>query len=89
MAAAITPVPETIAPSHTPPLRRSMEQAFALEPPADRALHSALAKLSGGFSPMGIAAAWFDWAVHLGASPGRMAEIAQAGLTEAAHVKKR
>jgi polyhydroxyalkanoate synthase subunit PhaC len=66
--------------------KHAPEQSLALEAPADRILHSALARLSGGFSPMGIAEAWFDWAVHLGASPGRMAEIGQAGLTEAAHV---
>ena len=68
------------------PLARGFEQALMPETPADRVLHSALAKLSGGFSPMGLAEAWFDWAVHLGASPGRLIEIAQSGLIEAAHI---
>jgi polyhydroxyalkanoate synthase subunit PhaC len=64
----------------------ALDQTLMLETPADRILHSALARLSGGFSPMGIAEAWFDWAVHLGSSPGRMAEIIRSGMTEAAHV---
>jgi polyhydroxyalkanoate synthase subunit PhaC len=81
MAAAMTPTIDNPEPSH-----HDFGEALALETPTDRVLHAALARLSGGFSPMGIAEAWFDWAVHLGASPGRMAEIAQAGLTEAAHV---
>jgi polyhydroxyalkanoate synthase subunit PhaC len=81
MAAIMTqPTLPSPLPAHT------IDQTLMLETPADRILHSALARLSGGFSPMGIAEAWFDWAVHLGASPGRMAEIAQSGITEAAHV---
>ncbi len=81
MAAAIVPVMESPAPSH-----HTLAEALALETPTDRILHAALARLSGGFSPMGISEAWFDWAVHLGTSPGRMAEITQAGVTEAARV---
>lgn len=81
IAAGMAPPAEAPAVSdHT------FEQAISMETPADRILHAAMARLSGGFSPMGIAEAWFDWAVHLAASPGRMAEIAQAGVTEAAHV---
>jgi polyhydroxyalkanoate synthase subunit PhaC len=81
MAAGMMPVAETpVASDHAP------EESLAMETPADRILHAAMARLSGGFSPMGIAEAWFNWAVHLGASPGRIAEIAQASLTEAAHV---
>jgi polyhydroxyalkanoate synthase subunit PhaC len=81
MAAGMTPFAETpVASDH------ALEQSRAMETPADRILHAAMARLSGGFSPMGIAEAWFDWAVHLGASPGRMVEIAEAGLTETAHV---
>jgi Poly-beta-hydroxybutyrate polymerase N terminal len=81
MTAGIMPVTEEPSASgHAP------EQTMALETPVDRILHSALARLSSGLSPMGIAEAWFGWAVHLGASPGRMAEIIQAGMTEAAHI---
>ncbi len=81
MAAGMAPLAEFTAISdHT------FEQSLSMETPADRILHAAMARLSGGFSPMAIAEAWFDWAVHLGTSPGRMAEIAQTGMTEAAHV---
>ncbi|MGL4636145.1 MAG: PHA/PHB synthase family protein [Beijerinckiaceae bacterium] len=67
----------------------TFEQAITLETPSDRILHSALARLSGGFSPMGLAEAWFDWAVHLGTSPGRMAEIAQASFAEAFRITEK
>ncbi|HEU0223273.1 MAG TPA: alpha/beta fold hydrolase [Paracoccaceae bacterium] len=56
------------------------------EDPVDRMAHSAIAHLSGGFSPMGLAEAWFDWAIHLGVSPARQRELAFAGLAAAAHV---
>jgi polyhydroxyalkanoate synthase subunit PhaC len=45
------------------------------EDPVDRMVHAALGTLHGGFSPMGLAEAWFDWMIHLSVSPGRMAEI--------------
>jgi len=48
----------------------------------DRSAHAAIARLSGGFSPMGLAEAWLDWAMHLSASPQRLGEIAHAGGKE-------
>jgi polyhydroxyalkanoate synthase subunit PhaC len=81
MSAGVSSAPEMpVASVHVP------EPSLAMDTPPDRIIHAALARLSGGFSPMGLAEAWFDWAVHLGASPGRLAEIAQAGVTEAAHI---
>ncbi len=49
----------------------------------DRTIHAAIARMSGGFSPMGLAEAWFDWAAHLSVSPGRMGELAQHAAEEA------
>lgn len=52
----------------------------------DRATHAAIARFSGGFSPMGLTEAWLDWAMHLSVSPQRLGEIAQAGAKEAARL---
>lgn len=56
------------------------------EEPVDRWLHAAIGTMSGGFSPMGLAEAWFDWAAHLSVSPARMAEIALVGGEEASRL---
>ena len=42
----------------------------------DRILHSEVAKLTGGLSPIGLYQAWSDWAAHLAAAPGRRALLA-------------
>ena len=45
--------------------------------PADRAFHAALARLSGGISPVALLLAYTDWISHLAASPQRQLEISQ------------
>jgi polyhydroxyalkanoate synthase subunit PhaC len=42
----------------------------------DRAFRSGLARLTGGLAPSALAGAFFDWAVHLAASPGKQLELA-------------
>ncbi len=49
----------------------------------DRSIHSVIAQATGGFSPMGIAEAWFDWAIHLAVSPGKIGELAMRAAEEA------
>ena len=74
--AAVPPVPPTaVAPS--PSLVEN-------ENPLDRVAHANIAKLSGGFSPMAIAEAAFDWGLHLAASPGRQAALALSALSKQA-----
>ncbi len=48
----------------------------------DRALHAYIATFTGGFSPIGIAQAWFDWAAHLAISPGRQIELAKLAAAQ-------
>ncbi len=48
----------------------------------DRIVHAGIGRMAGGFSPMGLVEAWFDWALHLAVSPGRSTELAVAALNE-------
>src|SRR5215831_16694686 len=42
----------------------------------DRASHAAIARLTGGLSPAALGLAFFDWWVHLAASPGKQLSLA-------------
>ena len=46
----------------------------------DEAFHAPLAKLSLGLSPIALALAYADWALHLGMAPGRQLLLAQRAL---------
>ena len=46
----------------------------------DDAFHAQLAKSSMGLSPISLALAYADWALHLAASPGRQMLLAQQGV---------
>jgi polyhydroxyalkanoate synthase len=51
--------------------------------PADRALQAALARFSGGISPVALLLAYIDWLSHLAASPQRQLEISQEAVGNA------
>jgi polyhydroxyalkanoate synthase len=54
------------------------EAEAASEPyPLDRAFHAALARFTGGISPVALSLAWLDWSSHLAAAPQRQMEIAR------------
>ncbi|MGO4672884.1 PHA/PHB synthase family protein [Bosea sp. 2YAB26] len=69
-----------------PPEAPPQQDRLGPEEPLDRFLHAGIGRMAAGFSPMGLAEAWFDWAVHLSVSPARMAEIAITGLSEASRL---
>lgn len=71
--------PARVAPA---PLKPSPAPANP-EARIDSAFHAALGHLSGGFSPIGLAEAWFDWAAHLATSPARAGAIARKAQEEA------
>ena len=54
------------------------------ENPLDRVVHASIAEFAGGFSPMALALAASDWALHLAASPGRQAALALSALARQA-----
>lgn len=47
-----------------------------------------MARLTGGVSPHAFIAAWNDWALHLGRSPGRMLELAERAQVNALNLLK-
>src|SRR6266702_5299663 len=51
--------------------------------PADRAFHAALARFSGGISPVALLLAYTDWLAHLASSPQRQLEISQEAIRDA------
>jgi polyhydroxyalkanoate synthase len=54
----------------------------------DRFLSAGTARLTLGLSPHAIGAAWFDWSLHLARSPGRIADLALAGLSKQARLAR-
>ncbi len=74
--AAVPPV----SPPPIPPLPASIEAENQL----DRVTHANIARIFGGFSPMAIAEAAFDWALHLAVSPGRQSALALSALAKQA-----
>ena len=72
------------------PGRKSIEPTADVRPqqavesyPADRAFHAALARFSGGISPIALLLAYTDWLSHLAASPQRQLEISQDAVRDA------
>jgi polyhydroxyalkanoate synthase subunit PhaC len=49
----------------------------------DEALHAAIARMTAGLSPAALAGAYFDWANHLAAAPGKRFELADTGWRNA------
>ncbi|MCP5374463.1 MAG: poly-beta-hydroxybutyrate polymerase N-terminal domain-containing protein, partial [Hyphomicrobiales bacterium] len=49
----------------------------------DRQIHAAIARLTFGLSPASLALAYGDWALHMAASPGKRAKLAQKALRKA------
>ncbi|MBR0774475.1 polyhydroxyalkanoic acid synthase [Bradyrhizobium diazoefficiens] len=50
--------------------------------PLDRGFHAALARFTGGISPVALSLAWLDWSAHLAAAPQRQMEIARNVLRD-------
>jgi polyhydroxyalkanoate synthase subunit PhaC len=57
--------------------------AIASTRDVDRAVRAGLARLTGGLAPSALAGAFFDWAVHLAASPGKRLELVSHAVNAA------
>ncbi len=52
----------------------------------DRMREALTGQLSGGVSPAALALAWLDWAIHLGAAPGKRMELVDKANRKAARL---
>jgi polyhydroxyalkanoate synthase len=50
----------------------------------DRSLHGVTARFTGGLSPAALAQAYWDWAIHLGTSPGKQMQLFAKGMRKTA-----
>ncbi|MCW2319280.1 polyhydroxyalkanoate synthase [Rhodoblastus acidophilus] len=48
--------------------------------PLDRVLRASLARYTLGLSPAALWLAWADWAIHLGAAPGKRIQLSEKGF---------
>ncbi|PWT92515.1 MAG: poly-beta-hydroxybutyrate polymerase [Proteobacteria bacterium] len=80
--AKVLPVARSCAPVE----ERRLASAVPDASPArdlDRAVRAGIARLTGGLAPTALADAYFDWAVHLAASPGKRFELAYRAFSAA------
>ncbi|MDQ8700186.1 alpha/beta fold hydrolase [Hyphomicrobium sp. LHD-15] len=54
----------------------------------DRSLNFLVSRLTFGLAPSALAEVYFDWLIHLAASPGKQAELAQEALLKSAHLMR-
>jgi polyhydroxyalkanoate synthase len=59
------------------------DTSAALSDVIDRTVHASVAHLTGGLSPAALAAAYWDWAIHLASSPGKQMQLAEKAMRKA------
>lgn len=70
------PSPRTEPTSYTDPdLERRSHIHTTMEQALDKGLKAAQARFTGGISPIALAAAYADWALHLSSAPGKQLEL--------------
>jgi len=88
-------IPPTVSTALVPLQRSPLDlvdvASSAFAPPAlgdavDRTLHARFAHLTNGLSPAALAAAYWDWAIHLAASPGKRMELADKAWRKASRL---
>jgi polyhydroxyalkanoate synthase len=72
--------PRADLPSVGLPETENLPAMTALGATVDRSLNAGLARLTGGLSPVGLAEAWFDWALHLATAPGKQLALVDKAL---------
>jgi polyhydroxyalkanoate synthase subunit PhaC len=72
----------TLTPAIEPDERDSYS-VTALADVADRTLHAAIARMTGGLSPAALTQAYWDWMTHLAVAPGKRMQLADKALRKA------
>ena len=67
-------------PSQPAPCAPEIESSRAFADALDRAIHAAIARSTGGLSPIALAEAYWDWATQLATSPGKQAWLLDKAL---------
>jgi polyhydroxyalkanoate synthase len=62
------------------------DPSLALAETMDRSLHYLVSRFTLGLSPMAMAQAYLDWAIHLTSSPGKQAQLWHKGARKAARL---
>src|SRR5690242_9931925 len=77
-----------ITPDHLEPAVEHSDDDPSLElaETMDRSLHYLVSRVTLGLSPMAMAQAYFDWAIHLAGSPGKQAQLWHKGARKAARL---
>ncbi len=80
----VTPKPRAATPpAPDPSFLRDSFASTAFSDALDRSLNAAVARYSTGLSPMAQVAAYWDWASHLAAAPGKRVQLAEKGVKKA------
>ncbi|WP_412176185.1 PHA/PHB synthase family protein [Lentibacter sp. XHP0401] len=74
----VTPFYKIFSSEAVPQAHTGMEQAL------DKSLKAAQARFTGGLSPIALAAACSDWALHLSSTPGKQLELVEKAFRKAA-----
>ena len=75
VVAAPAPAPSSAGPVPAPE-EPSNDVLDGIAEITDRAVHAAMARMTGGLSPAALAGAYVDWAVHLAFAPGKQMQLA-------------
>ncbi len=65
------------------PLGHASEQATSLHEALNHTAQSAISRVTHGLSPAALMGAWFDWATHITAAPGKQLELIEKAADKA------
>ncbi|WGW05604.1 PHA/PHB synthase family protein [Tropicibacter oceani] len=54
----------------------------------DHAMHASIARFTHGLSPAALMGAWFDWAIHIAAAPGKRMQLAEKAADKARRLSR-
>ena len=70
-------------PARVPDRPRHVSGHTSMEQALDKGLKAAQARFTGGLSPIALAAAFSDWALHLSSAPGKQLELVEKAVNKA------